>query len=445
VLYDNLKAFLTLDKNHKVFEHFITTFFEDFKCDNIYYEVSKASYTDHNIHYLKYVENFFNNLLTKRTKDFQYSLNKISVINKQCAVPYLIVVGQVNFFRNRLLSLLLRQEASSDIILELSNLCNYIEENIARIYLKHFLIKFKQRNIKKLSLVQKNLDTNIMSPYTKHLDWINELINALLNKSTKIPELDHHTCQFGSWLYKEGKHKVFDRHTFDDIVHTHTELHKIAINILDIHQRQTKNREFMLYQHLYIFIKKFELTIMHLANEIILLNNIIVSDNSTKDELTQLFNRSLLKTVFYNQYDIVKITESRFSIIMGDVDHFKKINDSYGHIAGDGALVHISDILKEHFRTSDFIFRYGGEEFLIILPNTKEKQAISIAESLRQKIESSTFMFEENRINLTASFGVLEISSQNCDTSENILMSDYLEKVDMRLYYAKESGRNQVK
>jgi diguanylate cyclase (GGDEF)-like protein len=126
---------------------------------------------------------------------------------------------------------------------------------------------------------------------------------------------------------------------------------------------------------------------------------------------------------------------------MLDIDHFKNINDNYGHPSGDMVLRHVSDILKDSGRKSDFLGRYGGEEFVIILPETGPDDALQVAEKIRQKIESSPIKINADvTLNITLSAGV---SGSNA-AKQGILLQDILKWADDALYQAKRSGRNRV-
>ena len=122
------------------------------------------------------------------------------------------------------------------------------------------------------------------------------------------------------------------------------------------------------------------------------------------------------------------------SIILMDIDYFKKINDTYGHQAGDEVLKTVSAILTDNLRQIDVIGRWGGEEFLIICPETDLECACGIAEKLRKTVESHDFGLD---IAVTCSFGAAAIASNEND-------SDFIQKADDALYMAKENGRNRV-
>ncbi len=156
---------------------------------------------------------------------------------------------------------------------------------------------------------------------------------------------------------------------------------------------------------------------------------------ATTDRLTSIFNRYKMDISLEEQIEIAKRYKRPLSLIFFDIDHFKHINDTYGHKTGDTVLVQLSKIMQNSIRKSDIFGRWGGEEFLIILPETSKNEAISIAEKLRKKIENYKF---DKIDRLTCSFGITDF--QKNDTSETIMT-----RVDKKLYLAKKTGRNKIK
>ena len=155
---------------------------------------------------------------------------------------------------------------------------------------------------------------------------------------------------------------------------------------------------------------------------------------ATKDFLTGLCNRLKLDKILAYEMTQSSRYKTPLSIIMLDIDYFKHVNDSYGHQAGDQVLRELSQILQSICRNSDSIGRWGGEEFLIILPKTDLEGALKEAERLRKAIDNNIFSIAEHK---TASFGVSQLIE--FDTS-----SSFIERADHALYQAKEKGRNRV-
>ncbi|MBN1410971.1 MAG: GGDEF domain-containing protein [Spirochaetales bacterium] len=156
------------------------------------------------------------------------------------------------------------------------------------------------------------------------------------------------------------------------------------------------------------------------------------------DGLTQLYNRICFFEVFQKEISRANRNRKCFSLIIGDVDHFKQVNDSYGHLVEEKALVFIASALKSHLGESDSMARYVGEEFIILLPETEDKKAYPIIERCRKAIASRRFGICPGRyFTLTMSFGV------TCfDFTLQLNVENIIKQADEALYKAKNAGRN---
>jgi diguanylate cyclase (GGDEF)-like protein len=161
-------------------------------------------------------------------------------------------------------------------------------------------------------------------------------------------------------------------------------------------------------------------------------------DAAKQDPLTKLFNRGTLDAELKKLDEVFERYDDNFAVAFIDLDFFKKINDTFGHAAGDMVLQEVSKILKENSRKVDLVARYGGEEIVIVLPKKDIKQAVSFAEKIRGKIQNHPFTFNGTDISVTASIGV-------ASRRKNSSLKETLASADKSVYDAKENGRNQVK
>jgi diguanylate cyclase (GGDEF)-like protein len=179
---------------------------------------------------------------------------------------------------------------------------------------------------------------------------------------------------------------------------------------------------------------------LHIALQELEEANKELQEKNTLDELTGLYNRR-----FYDQKIQAEFRRSRrnltpLSLVVIDIDHFKKVNDNYGHLAGDECLVAVSACIKRCLRRSaDISCRYGGEEFCLILPETDSKGALVLAEELRESIETCKISYNNIAIKLTISCGISTYLQQ-----KNVKPEQLFAVADQALYKAKDNGRNQI-
>ncbi len=157
------------------------------------------------------------------------------------------------------------------------------------------------------------------------------------------------------------------------------------------------------------------------------------------DALTKIFNKRYLLEALEAEFKRAKALHTDFSVLFFDLDHFKKVNDTYGHEAGDYVLREFAALVRSSYlRPKDVFARYGGEEFVILMGNTNAKVAAEMAEKIRCSIETHAFVFDGKRLSVTTSLGVAEMRS-DIESAKTLLSM-----ADKALYEAKGSGRNRV-
>jgi diguanylate cyclase len=161
----------------------------------------------------------------------------------------------------------------------------------------------------------------------------------------------------------------------------------------------------------------------------------IANNQALRDTLTGLPNRNAYNERLETELSRWKRYHSPLSLVVWDIDHFKIINDNYGHKAGDKVLLLIAKQLCDHSRATDFISRFGGEEFTMLLPNTDSQSALIVANQLRQTIEKTGFNASGASVAITISCGITEFTPNDTDETA-------FDRADQALYQAKEQGRN---
>ena len=160
-------------------------------------------------------------------------------------------------------------------------------------------------------------------------------------------------------------------------------------------------------------------------------------DMAKKDGLTKIYNR-----IYFNQFypelkEEVAKSGDTFTVCMLDIDHFKRVNDTYGHNAGDDVLATVASILEGACGKAEAVYRWGGEEFIMMMPDTSLEGSVAKAEKIREKIMNTEIEADGNTLNVTMSFGCRQFDPE-------LSIEDNISKADEHLYTAKETGRNRV-
>ena len=173
---------------------------------------------------------------------------------------------------------------------------------------------------------------------------------------------------------------------------------------------------------------------------------------TTTDGLTQVYNKRFFLQEMEREMSRCLRYQRDLSLVMIDIDHFKPVNDTYGHLAGDHILKKCAQRIVDSIRRDDIFARYGGEEFILLLPEIEKEHAVKTAEKIRTTIERKPFTFDNVDIPITLSLGVADIREyvaraergQNASTSQDVNPFAFIKLADDRLYQAKEQGRNRV-
>lgn len=158
---------------------------------------------------------------------------------------------------------------------------------------------------------------------------------------------------------------------------------------------------------------------------------------ATTDYLTGLLNRRKMYKKLNEEKNRFERNKREFSVIIADIDYFKKFNDTYGHECGDFVLVQISNLIKSTLRKPDIVCRWGGEEFLLLLPETNSSQATNVIERVRKSISDKNFSYNDMELSVTLTFGI-------CTFDQNMNIDECIASADHALYIGKKQGRNCV-
>lgn len=260
------------------------------------------------------------------------------------------------------------------------------------------------------------------------LDWENDLLYALAGKSGAGGPGPLSESEFGLWLLHKGIPIIGEN---DETGH----VRRLMAEIDALLAPGAAGRLAELPPQVFDDVRRRLSTIRQLLASLL---GRIGELEAGADALTKLLNRRFLPTVLRREIELAGTHGHDFSLVALDIDHFKRINDTYGHDAGDRALQHVANMLTQSVRSSDYVFRLGGEEFLIVLVGTGLQQARGVAEALRQRITHHLVPLSDGReFGLTASLGVAGYDGH----------PDYerlLSRADQAMYAAKRNGRNCV-
>ncbi len=267
-----------------------------------------------------------------------------------------------------------------------------------------------------------------------HTSWLKQVHTGLICNTPadefNLREDAHHQCDFGQWFYGSAMEKFRGEPAWERIREGHRAMHAAVRNML-IHHRDVQQIRVEEYEHFMDLAIQFKQDVRNYQF-------LLISQVCTVDHLTGAWNRHAMAMKLTEEYERTLRTAQPCSLCMMDLDHFKRVNDEYGHKVGDEALQAVTSLVSSELRSNDSLCRYGGEEFLILLPNTTLAQAEILLNRIRSKMEQMPVAsLSGQNIHITASFGVA--SMVRFESPE-----DVLEQADHALLAAKAQGRNQV-
>lgn len=262
-----------------------------------------------------------------------------------------------------------------------------------------------------------------------HHAWTLDVHNLLLEKETPRPTGEHE-CEFDRWYAQASRRtELKGDPRLAEIGTRHHSMHRAAMSLWDA-RRRGRVLPLAAYELFHESIRRFTESVQQLERS-------LWGEICLIDPLTGLRNRSLMMTELNDELQRAQRESRPCSIALFDVDNFKSVNDRYGHLIGDRMLVVTADRILQRLRTYDRAYRYGGEEFLICLPDTDLAQAGGIAERLRTEIARERIPLDAGTVGVTVSGGVAPLNGSA--TAEEAIA-----RADRALYAAKGAGRNRV-
>ena len=356
-------------------------------------------------------------------------------------IPYLYVSNEIANVAKALLGHLAEQHQCGDIVIANRHF-RTIEGLVSEGYYRHFLRKLAAKNHIRLTHLSHLVEKHLMIHYQHHLEWMLVLIGILDGSASEEDqcELDHNRCSFGQWLHNPTLPYITNTSHFLDIKELHILLHDLGKQIYAMHA----SGEAISHKRIIQLLERLDYTSLEIGNEIAIINDMLIIGEYSKDPMTGLLGRRLFERVVIGQLEIAKATETECAMMMCDLDDFKGINDSYGHLVGDAIIKDFAELLKTTLRKSDFIFRFGGEEFFVVLPSTGYEEARMAAQHIcdltrRRRVENGG-----EAIAYTVSIGVTGVDTAGLSFVTKETIHKYVQDTDARLYIAKRSGRDRV-
>lgn len=354
-------------------------------------------------------------------------------------IPHTIIFNEITFIKNKMANEVLLQKDATKLY-DLFELFRLVENKIAEIFLSAYTKELKNKNELRIKAIEIFEEKRVIKYYEHHLIWLNQLADAISPLSGEFfPEIDPMICEFGQWLDCDAKLNLINKQQYQNLCDAHNKLHLFSSRIKSL--IASKNEiEYMLILSMLL---KCEYLSIDIGIELSFIKSSEYMQNAQYDALTNVLNRHYLNDIYENEFKLSKLTGKIFCIAMCDLDHFKDINDTYGHDSGDIVLKSFANNLKSSLRGTDFIIRYGGEEFIIIFPATTLENGVRYLERFRQNLEHLDIKVQDENIHITSSFGIVEIDPNNADKYKFDIESS-IHKVDQKLYLAKKNGRNRI-
>ncbi|MEQ8710507.1 MAG: diguanylate cyclase [Rhodospirillales bacterium] len=274
------------------------------------------------------------------------------------------------------------------------------------------------------------LDTAINEHMAWTLDWFRAAVAGAGFNSSDLNDSPEPADSFSVWISRNSASPLLDQPAFHALVQLHSDA---RITGRDLARRLEAGQQVGAYE-LSAFAD--QLQQFHVAAR--RLEKAFGAAASELDTLTGLYNRTAMRRELDRERERSLRTGQPCTLVLADLDHFKAVNDRYGHAAGDRVLQMAAEMFSQNVRPFDHVFRYGGEEFLICLPNADTEQAKTVLERVRTALAATSVdIGEADPISVTASFGA-------APTSDSLDLNQTIELADKALYLAKESGRNRV-
>lgn len=359
---------------------------------------------------------------------------KIGEVHARINIPVQLVLRGSRHLKHQLLALLLRQDIDDQKKLQCTRLIvetiDLAMEIMSRTYSDAHDRNSRSEEGYRLFSVAQNIGSEKERQCSAILNWENEVMFGLAMglTSTQLPQLG--SSEFGLWFHHKGAYAFEGYQETELILQSLERIDEALLPQFNLPDKSAEER----LQDLRNLREQTKGIIYHLNN---LFEQINVLE-SGRDALTRMLNRKFLPVILGKEVAYAQHTNRAFAVLAIDIDHFKAINDNFGHEAGDLVLQQVATLFSDNCRGGDYVFRMGGEEFLILLVDTNANGALGVAEKLRRQLEQERFQQPGGQaLQATISIG---LAPHDGHPDYQVL----LRRADQALYEAKHSGRNRV-
>jgi diguanylate cyclase len=358
---------------------------------------------------------------------------QIGQMHARINVPIHLVVEGVRIIRRELTARLQESNMDRTGLVDGIVLVNELLDQVMSVMNDSYIgdIVTDERNVQSLQmhLSPQTLALELERLRTAVFDWLVGAVATLLGGETAQPRISPlRRSEIGLWLSHKAPLLSRDERELEEIDARLARADEALAAACEIRRRKDRGLDDA--------VQTLREEVAHLAWLLARLSGKSLDLESGRDPLTHLFNRRYLPTILKHETTISTRHNIPFGALMLDIDHFKKVNDTYGHDAGDAVLKQFAEILVENVRANDFVFRYGGEEYLVVLGDSDETTALQIAEKIRQAVARRNFDIGGGKtIAITASVGIA-VHDGHPDYQRT------LTRADEALYRAKQDGRN---
>ena len=369
-------------------------------------------------------KNFYQSL-SMSDSDFEANYLALGLMHANLKLPFEDMVSSLSLVRDKLLKNTFIEERFIYTAIE------KMERYLAKGYLEFEFEDVLKQLVFLIENVKKTYPFSDQDVVLSPLNWLTRIVKGFQSDQ---PVLSEHVqtadqCALTPKIESINIEEVLK----ERILVSHTEQHSLGMSMAYFYRKG----DYMLAS--FMFSKLFAITVS-LSNQIGLAVSQQAIEKMHYDSLTGLLMRRSMERKAQDALHKAKRLKQSVAILMLDLDYFKRINDTWGHQAGDRVLIEMGALIKRNQRAEDVSFRYGGEEFLLLLSNFTLENTLALGERLREQVEALEVFWQGQKIDLTLSVGAVVVEPENLATP----LEGMIEKADQNLYKAKEAGRNQV-